>query len=537
MKAIEIQPNQTQAPPRTLSNSLSAIGLRLLALMIFSAFGLFFIYQLLADGYIPLAILFGIITIGINWIFLRAEAYPLRWMAPGLVFMLLISVYPIVYTIYIAFTNFGGGHLLPKVQVIDTLGQRTYLPETGGAYQYVAYRNPETQEFALYVINEAGEGSFVTPNESFAADEVTVGELDEAGFPATVNEFAQIPRLQLLGVIDQIGALTFGGEERAIQITGQLGRAAELQPRFVYDSEADTVTDQQLGKVYSGNEEIGFFVAEDGERLNPGYTVPVGLANFTRFLFNPSFRGPLVLIFLWSFAFALFSVVIAFSLGLLFAIVFGRGMPGQRIIKSLLIIPFAIPSVITVLVWRGLLNPLNGVVSTSLADIFNQAVGWPPVFSDATWVKIALILINVWLAYPYWLLVNSGALQAIPTDMYEAADIDGANPFQQFRSLTLPMLLISVGPLLIGSFTANFNSFNVIYLFNEGGPPMVGTSTPAGHSDILLSYVYRLAFAAGTGQQFGYASAITIIIFFILVAFTLFQFRYMRVWEEAGANV
>lgn len=537
MKAVEIQPVPAPAPPRTLSTTVGSIGLRLLALMIFSAFGLFFIYQLLADGYLPLAILFGIITVGINWIFLRAEAYPLRWMAPGLVFMLLISVYPIAYTIYIAFTNFGSGHLLPKVQVIETLGQRTYLPETGGAYQYVAYQNPETQEFALYVINDAGEGSFVTTDESFAANEVEAGELDDAGFPATVNGYAQIPRLQLLSMIDTLGTLTFGGEERAIQITGQLGRAAELQPRFTYDPDQDTITDQQLGKVYAGNENMGFFVSEDGEQLTPGYTVPIGLANFTRFLLNPSFRGPLILIFLWSFAFALLSVFISFSLGLLFAIMFGRGMPGQRIIKSLLIIPFAIPSVITVLVWRGLLNPLNGVVATNLADLFNQSVGWPPVFSDATWVKIALVLINVWLAYPYWLLVTSGALQAIPTDMYEAANIDGANVFQQFRSLTLPMLLIGVGPLLIGSFTANFNSFNVIYLFNEGGPPMVGTSTPAGHSDILLSYVYRLAFAPGGAQDFGYASAITIIIFFILVMFTLFQFRYMRVWEEAGENV
>ncbi|HEX6385596.1 MAG TPA: maltose transporter permease, partial [Anaerolineae bacterium] len=101
----------------------------------------------------------------------------------------------------------------------------------------------------------------------------------------------------------------------------------------------------------------------------------------------------------------------------------------------------------------------------------------------------------------------------------------------------LPMLLVGVGPLLIASFTANFNSFNVIFLFNGGGPPMVGTSTPAGHSDILISYVYRLAFAPGGGQDFGYASAITMIIFVILVAVTIFQYRYMRIWEEVGQNV
>ena len=169
------------------------------------------------------------------------------------------------------------------------------------------------------------------------------------------------------------------------------------------------------------------------------------------------------------------------------------------------------PAVITLLVWRGILNPLAGVIPNMLQSIFNQPVGWPPFFSDPYWVKVALIAINVWLAYPYFMLISSGALQAIPTDMYEAAEIDGANVWQQFRNLTLPMLLVGVGPLLIASFTANFNSFNVIYLFNQGGPPMVGTATPAGHSDILLSYVYRLAFAAGTAQQFGYASAIALV--------------------------
>jgi ABC-type sugar transport system permease subunit len=537
MKSVELSPEQAQESPGERTTTLGGIGLRLLGLMIFSAFGLVFIYRLLADGYWPLAIMIGIITVSIVWIFLREDAYPLRWMAPGLVFMLLISVYPIAYTIYLSFTNFGTGHLLPKVQVIDVLEQRRFLPETASAYEYAAYQNPETGEYALWAINEAGESFFLTREETIPAAEVTAGELDDEGFPATANGYARLTVAQLVPIIDAIGQLTFGGEERAIQITGQLGRAAELQPRFVYDPEQDAILDQQTGRLYVADDSVGFFVAEDGEQLIPGYTVPVGLANFTRFLSNPSFRGPLVLIFVWTFIFALFSVVIAFSLGLLFAIIFGRGMPGQRLIKSLLLIPFAVPNVITILVWRGLLNPLNGVISTTLADVFNQPVGWPPVFSDPYWVKVALIVINVWLAYPYWLLVNSGALQAIPTDMYEAADIDGANVWQQFRNLTLPMLLVGVGPLLIASFTANFNSFNVIYLFNSGGPPMVGTSTPAGHSDILISYVYRLAFASGGGQDFGYASAITIIIFFVLVLFTLYQFRYMRIVEEVGENV
>jgi ABC-type sugar transport system permease subunit len=115
--------------------------------------------------------------------------------------------------------------------------------------------------------------------------------------------------------------------------------------------------------------------------------------------------------------------------------------------------------------------------------------------------------------------------------------VDGANPWQQFRNITLPLLLVAVGPLLVASFTFNFNNFNLIYIFNAGGPPMSGTPTPAGHTDILISYVYNLAFAANRGVNYGFASAITIVIFLIVGAITLFQFRYTRMWEEVSENV
>ncbi len=99
------------------------------------------------------------------------------------------------------------------------------------------------------------------------------------------------------------------------------------------------------------------------------------------------------------------------------------------------------------------------------------------------------------------------------------------------------MLLISVGPLLIASFTFNFNNFVIIDAFNEGGPPTSGTTTPAGQTDILISYAFRLAFGTGRGADYGLASAITIIIFIIVATITLFQFRFTRQWEEASENV
>ena len=533
MTAIEVQPEKGRGAKPERSATTGGTLLRLLGLVIFTAFSLFFIYLLLSDGYWPLAIVIGIITILVNYIFLSPNAYPMRWMSPGLAFMLLISVYPIAFTIFISFTNYGTGHLLPKVQAIEVLESRTFIPEEGGTLNYTVFRNDETGEYALWLVSPQGNAFFATIGDELTGEAIGAGALDEDSVPTAIPGWTRLTRAETVRNVTAISANSFGREETAVQLTGRLGQAAQLQPRFVFDPELDAMIDKRDDITYFADGTTGFFTAEDGSTLNPGFQVGIGLKNYQRFLTDPTYRGPLLLIFAWTVAFALLSVLISFSLGLMIAVVFGRNMPGQKIIKSLLIIPFAVPQVITLLVWRGMMNPLQGVIPRLLQDIFNQPAGWPPFFADPFWVKVALIIINVWLAYPYFMLITSGALQAIPTDMYEAADIDGASPWQAFRGLTLPMLLVSVGPLLISSFTVNFNSFNVIYLFNSGGPPMVGTATAAGHSDILISYVFKLAFGSST-QQFGYASAITFIIFLMMIVVTLFQFRRMGTWEEVG---
>lgn len=525
----------SRKPQKTNNTSLVSLLTRIVVLMLFDGMASLFIWLLMSDGFWQLALMMGVITLFVNIVFLREDGYPLRWMAPGLSFMLLLSVYPIIFSIYIAFTNFGSGHLLPKVQALDVLAQRTFLPEDGVEYEYTLFQDG-AGNFALWLVGEDGTGSLASVGGRATAAELGIASVDESGVPETITGYGKLDRVGVVKSLTEIDGVEFGEPPNVVQVTATLGRAAELESRYVYDEAEDAVLDRQSGLLYYANAQSGQFVAESGEELFPGYQTNVGANNFRRFLTNPAFRGPLVQIFVWTFMFALLSVFFSFALGLLIAIAFGRDMPFRTLIKAGLIIPWAIPNVITVLVWKGLFNPLNGVISNGLAAVFNQPIGWPPVFADPLWVKVALIVINVWLAFPYFMLINSGALQAIPQDIFEAADLDGANGWQRFRFLTLPLLLVGVGPLLIASFTANFNSFNVIFLFNGGGPPMANTSTPAGHSDILISYVYRLAFQ-GSSQDFGYASAITMIIFVVMLVATLVQFRYMRIWEEIGEGV
>jgi ABC-type sugar transport system permease subunit len=209
-------------------------------------------------------------------------------------------------------------------------------------------------------------------------------------------------------------------------------------------------------------------------------------------------------------------------------------MPARSLLRSLLLIPYAIPAFLSVPIWVGLLNPQFGVISQFMLNTF----GWvPPWFADPFWSKVGILMIQLWLGFPYMFVIVTGALQALPKDVYEAADLDGAESWSQFRFITLPLLLITMGPLLVASFAFNFNNFVVIYLYNEGGPPMAGTSSPVGHTDILATYTYRVAFASGRGADLGYAAAITVVIFLILLVITFFQFRFTNLLEERSENV
>jgi ABC-type sugar transport system permease subunit len=126
--------------------------------------------------------------------------------------------------------------------------------------------------------------------------------------------------------------------------------------------------------------------------------------------------------------------------------------------------------------------------------------------------------------------VCTGALQSIPTDLNEAAFVDGATGVTAFRRITFPLLMTAVAPLLIASFAFNFNNFNIIYLLTEGKPPISGSD--AGRTDILISYTYKLAFAGGRGADYGFASAVSLIIFILVAAISAFSFRYTKTFEE-----
>jgi arabinogalactan oligomer/maltooligosaccharide transport system permease protein len=269
----------------------------------------------------------------------------------------------------------------------------------------------------------------------------------------------------------------------------------------------------------------GTFVNDDGDErtsLRPGFTTRVGFDNYDTVLTSPEFRGPFWRVLAWNFAFAIASVVVTFAVGLLLAVVFNDvRMRGRKIYRSLLIIPYALPGFMTALVWRAMLNQTFGINRWLNTDI--------PWLTTTAMAMLSLILVNLWLGYPYMFLVSTGGLQSIPSELKEAALVDGANGWSAFRKITFPLLLITVSPLLVASFAFNFNNFTLIWLLTNGAPRDTGES--AGTTDILLSWTYRVALDLDPKRQ-GLASALSVIVFLIVAVISFFGFKYTKAFEE-----
>ncbi len=505
---------------------------RVLLLIIADAVIGWVISRFISLGYNPMVIALLVITLAVNIILVVKKAYPLRWMVVGLILMAMFTIYPILFTVWVAFTNYGEGHLITQEQALGQILQEKYLPEEGKAYRWTAYKSPDG-EYVLWLIDADGNSYLAKPEQPLTQPqpgEAGLGKFDDEGIPETIEGYQRLNAIT--AVTDKnLPDILFGEAGKTIQVRSS-SEAAELLPKFLYDSDKDAVINQETGVVYSNLR--GAFTSSTGESIRPGFVETIGFSNFKRFIQSFTLNGPLTRIIIWTFVFAFLSLLLNFALGLLIAVVYNDpGFPLKKLIRTLLLIPYTVPALLTILVWRGMLNPELGVITKMLESLFAWA---PPWTTNRWWAKIAILLINLWLSYPYFMLISSGALQSISHDYYDAAKVDGANAWQQFWHITLPLLMVAVGPLLLSSFVVNFNNFNLIYIFNAGGPPMA-EDLIAGHTDILISYVYNLAFSGGTGIDYGFAAAITIFIFFIVGTITLLQFRFTGMWEEVSENV
>lgn len=509
---------------------------RFLGLLVFNVFIIWFLFNAFGMEFYSLGAVISIVAVVVNSIYLVPKMEPLRWMAVGLALMIVFVIYPIVFTVYVGFTNYGDAHLINKEQALEQIQKRTYLPEEGKAFAWTAYKS-DNDMYALWLRDKYGDGFLAVPGEEIVKVEPGtsgLGELDANGIPSSIEGYTRLNAIQ--AATDQnLPEIMFGVEGKTVQVRSP-SEAAELVPLYEYDQVADSFKDLKTGTTYNNSE--GTYTSLYGDEIKPGFRANIGLENFERFFTSPALRGPLVRILSWNFIFPTISVLTTFFLGLAIAIMFNdQKFPLKKLVRTLMLVPYTIPGLISIIIWRGMMNPELGVINRTLEKLFGASASIPWT-TEAIWAQIAILIVNLWLGYPYMMLICSGALQSIPSELYEAARVDGASGWQQFRKITLPLLLVAVGPLLIASYIYNFNNFNLIYLFIQGGPPIAGASTQAGHTDILMSYVYKLAFeGGGRGVEYGLASAMTVVLFFVVAALTMFQFRFTNMWEEVSENV
>ncbi|MYD39934.1 MAG: hypothetical protein F4W97_14170, partial [Chloroflexi bacterium] len=263
-------------------------------LAVVDAFAVYLIYVFAVDGVIELAITVAVVTIGANIINLRQGLYPLRWIAPALSLMVLMVVYPIVYTVYVSFTNYGDGNLLTKQQVIRILSQETYLPEGGEVYAWTIYANA-AGDYALWLTDrDAGDRYYFATLGGFAAvDAVAPG----AELPAEYQGYRLLDRRKALQAAVAAEDLVFGGDEIQIGIAGRR-EAGEFEQRLVYQPEEDAILDRQTDSLYHaeynyGTDETtgepyktGQVINEAGETLRTGFIAGSGTKNFVSFIEN-----------------------------------------------------------------------------------------------------------------------------------------------------------------------------------------------------------------------------------------------------------
>jgi ABC-type sugar transport system permease subunit len=503
---------------------------KIVSLSVLDAIGIFFAVLLAWEESWLLVGLLCAGLLGFNFLAFSRRLYPLRYLAPGLLFMFIMVVLPLVYTVYISVTNYATGNILSKSQVITILTTRYYVPPNAPTFNFRAYGN-EHGIYALYLFGPGGEYVLFPDGRIFPASGYNLVDLDGDGIPDVLDGHRQLSIAELTPWLSQLQALEVPFGEGVLRLV-TLSTFRVYSRQYMYDPENDRLVDLRTGKEYWAKG--GNFVSADGEKLDPGWVTFVGLANYLRFFRDPLYHQAFVRVFAWTVTWAVLTVVLSFALGLGLAILLNdRGLRFRKLYRSLLIVPYAIPAFISILIWRGFFNTEVGLFNQFLSQTFGVRVPW---LTSPFWARFACILTNVWLTYPYMMLVSLGALQSIPEEMYEAAKVDGATGWQRFAHITFPLLLVSVAPLLIGSFAFTFNNFTLIWLLTRG-EPVVEIGSRAGATDILLSYAYKLAFMGGRGSEYNMTAALAVIIFVVVAVISGISFTRTKALEEVSRGL
>ena len=471
--------------------------------------------------------LFAIVTLILSsvglYIFANRRAYAWRYVYPGLAGMGLFVLFPLICTIAIAFTNYSSTNQLTFERAQQVLMDRQY--QAGKTFNFGLY--PDNEKWRLALTDGESGKNYVSDAFTFGGEQTL--KLKEADALPTSERATLRIITQNRQALTQITAEL---PDESQLVMSSLRQFSGTRPLYTLAKDGK-LTNNQSGAVYAPNPDVGFYQAvnADGswgsEKLSPGYTVTTGWKNFMRVFTDEGIQKPFFAIFVWTVVFSVLTVVLTVAVGMVLAcVVQWEALKGKAIYRLLLILPYAVPSFISILIFKGLFNQSFGEINMMLSAVFGIRPAW---FTDPTTARAMIIIVNTWLGYPYMMILCMGLLKAIPDDLYEASAMDGAGPFQNFFKITFPLLIKPLTPLMIASFAFNFNNFVLILLLTNGGPDRLGTTTPAGYTDLLVSYTYRIAFEGGGGQDFGLAAAIATLIFLLVGALAIVNLKATRI--------
>ncbi|KQV06342.1 ABC transporter permease subunit [Leifsonia sp. Root112D2] len=521
------------SPRRDRSSALSRSGIgglvaKIILLGLLDAVAVWAVIVMIGLGMWVPVVITVLITGVINWIYLgRGKRLPAKYLTPGVAFLLVFQVFVVLFSGYIAFTNYGDGHNSTKQDAIAAISQsgQKRVPNSP-AYQLSILQKDGT----FYMLTTAPDGVVAVGTTGEPLKAVTDFKANSVGLASGLPGYTTLDLSTILdnqsaitGLLVPVSSNPADGQLR----TDDASTAYVYKADVVYDATSDAFTSTN-GTVYTDNGNGEFATADGGKALSPGWKINVGVANFVKAFTSDQLAGPLWRVILWTFTFAILSVLTTFALGLFLATVLNHPrLRGKKIYRVLVILPYAFPVFLSGLLWAGLLNPQFGFVNQVLFG--GAEIPW---LTDTWLAKISVLVVNLWLGYPYMFLVCTGALQSLPEEVDEAARVDGASPWRIFRSVKLPLLLVSVAPLLIASFAFNFNNFNVIYMLTKGWPRFTDTTFDIGSTDLLITMVYKVAFGQGGARDYGLASALSILIFVLVAIISIIAFRRTKALEE-----
>lgn len=456
-------------------------------------------------------------------IFAREDTYSHRYIYPGIAAIVIFIIFPLMYTVGIAFTNYSGTNQLTFERVQTQFLNKTYQ-QPNSAYQFELYQL-ENNQIQLHFEKQ---GEYYSTSAIDLADNKPI----RLSSNNTEKRGEKAPLRFIIQNRSALGELQITSSEGHTLSMSGLREFSATTPLYALQDDQVTLVSLLDGEVLKPNMEIGFYQAVNsqgqfiGREISPGFVVGKGWDNFTRIFLDKGIQGPFVQIFIWTLIFAGLTVLFTLAVGLVLAsVVQWDELKGKAIYRMLLILPYAVPAFISILIFKGLFNQSFGEINQLLEGMFNLKINW---FTDPYMAKTMILIVNTWLGYPYIMILCMGLLKSIPSDLYEASAIDGAGPIDNFFKITLPLMIKPLTPLLIASFAFNFNNFVLIQLLTNGAPDIIGSSTPAGHTDLLVSYTYRIAFEGGGGQDFGLASAIATLIFIVVGALALLNLRVSK---------